>query len=190
MQHTLRDYARGKFSEVLGEGVTARNCERSVLNWAFTKFPRGEAAWDNIHFRRAYKQKVVHLLTEFNREKSKMVAVSLSPTGDRVSVKLDVVYQLPLRLKRKELEASELAWYTADVLDPNGLYSQTMFKLKTKELAMEAAKAKQDEDYAGMFKCGKCKSKKTTYYQMQTRSADEPMTTYVTCLNCGQHWKC
>lgn len=40
------------------------------------------------------------------------------------------------------------------------------------------------------FTCWKCKNKRCTYYQLQTRSADEPMTTYVTCLNCGQRWKC
>ena len=39
------------------------------------------------------------------------------------------------------------------------------------------------------FKCWKCKSKKCTYYQLQTRSADEPMTTFVTCINCGKRWK-
>ncbi|KAF2287988.1 hypothetical protein GH714_003764 [Hevea brasiliensis] len=39
------------------------------------------------------------------------------------------------------------------------------------------------------FKCGRCGQRKTTYYQMQTRSADEPMTTYVTCVNCNNHWK-
>jgi len=42
----------------------------------------------------------------------------------------------------------------------------------------------------GMFRCNKCKSMKTVYYQMQTRSADEPMTTYVTCTNCNTRWKC
>lgn len=41
----------------------------------------------------------------------------------------------------------------------------------------------------GQFTCGKCKTNKTTYYQMQTRSADEPMTTFVRCLNCGNRWK-
>lgn len=40
-----------------------------------------------------------------------------------------------------------------------------------------------------MFKCGKCKQRRTKYYQMQTRSADEPMTTFVTCLVCNNRWK-
>lgn len=42
---------------------------------------------------------------------------------------------------------------------------------------------------SGMFQCGKCKQSRTTYFQMQTRSADEPMTTFVTCLNCKNKWK-
>ena len=49
---------------------------------------------------------------------------------------------------------------------------------------------KKEETPDGMFKCNKCKSLKTIYYQMQTRSADEPMTTYVTCTNCDTKWKC
>ncbi|KAJ8632962.1 hypothetical protein MRB53_026298 [Persea americana] len=39
------------------------------------------------------------------------------------------------------------------------------------------------------FKCGRCGQRKATYYQLQTRSADEPMTTFVTCVNCNNHWK-
>jgi len=40
------------------------------------------------------------------------------------------------------------------------------------------------------FKCGKCKERNCSYYQQQTRGADEPMTTFVTCLTCGNRWKC
>jgi len=40
------------------------------------------------------------------------------------------------------------------------------------------------------FKCFKCQKNNCTYYQMQTRSADEPMTTFVTCVNCEIHWRC
>ena len=41
------------------------------------------------------------------------------------------------------------------------------------------------------FTCGKCKQNFCSYYEMQTRSSDEPMTIFVTCLNeaCGHFWK-
>lgn len=43
---------------------------------------------------------------------------------------------------------------------------------------------------ASLFTCGRCKSTKTTSTQKQTRSADEPMTVFVFCMNCGKRWKC
>ena len=39
------------------------------------------------------------------------------------------------------------------------------------------------------FKCGRCKARETTFYQLQTRSADEPMTTFIRCVKCGNRWK-
>ena len=41
----------------------------------------------------------------------------------------------------------------------------------------------------GIHTCSKCKSKKTYSYQLQTRSSDEPMTNFVTCVECGNKWK-
>ena len=41
-----------------------------------------------------------------------------------------------------------------------------------------------------MERCSRCKKKTNCdYYQLQTRSADEPMTTFVTCLECNKQWK-
>lgn len=40
-----------------------------------------------------------------------------------------------------------------------------------------------------MFKCGKCGERRCTVAQMQTRSADEPMTVFVTCQECGHTFK-
>lgn len=58
---------------------------------------------------------------------------------------------------------------------------------------MQRETARTDDIASGnvtdMFKCGKCKKRRTTYYQMQTRSADEPMTTFVRCLECSHRWK-
>jgi DNA-directed RNA polymerase subunit M/transcription elongation factor TFIIS len=49
----------------------------------------------------------------------------------------------------------------------------------------EVVEKKPEEYEDGMFKCGKCKSMKTTYVEKQTRSADEPMTLFITCRMCG-----
>lgn len=40
-----------------------------------------------------------------------------------------------------------------------------------------------------MYTCKKCRSTRCTYYEMETRSADEPATIFVTCLDCGKHWR-
>lgn len=64
---------------------------------------------------------------------------------------------------------------------------------KAKKDALEACQSDWDlrnvKRAKGQFPCGKCRSDNTTYFQMQTRSSDEPMTTYVNCLNCGKRWK-
>lgn len=40
-----------------------------------------------------------------------------------------------------------------------------------------------------IYLCKKCGKRKCTFYQLQTRSADEPMTTFVDCQVCGNSWK-
>ena len=40
-----------------------------------------------------------------------------------------------------------------------------------------------------IYECKKCKESKCFVHQSQTRSADEPMTTFITCTVCGNHWK-
>lgn len=39
------------------------------------------------------------------------------------------------------------------------------------------------------FLCRKCKKRECVFYEMQTRSADEPMSIFITCLNCGNKWR-
>lgn len=39
------------------------------------------------------------------------------------------------------------------------------------------------------FLCTRCHKRECTYYELQTRSADEPMTIFITCINCGKHWR-
>lgn len=58
-----------------------------------------------------------------------------------------------------------------------------------KQNLFEAQGATEKRAVTDRFTCGKCKHKRVSYYQMQTRSADEPLTTFCTCENCGNRWK-
>nr|XP_055044104.1 transcription elongation factor A protein 2 [Misgurnus anguillicaudatus] len=62
-------------------------------------------------------------------------------------------------------------------------------KALTKESIREHQLSKVGGTETDMFVCGKCKGKNCTYTQVQTRSADEPMTTFVLCNECGNRWK-
>ena len=44
-------------------------------------------------------------------------------------------------------------------------------------------------DGPSLLKCRKCGKRKVEHYTKQTRSADEPMTTFVTCVHCQNRWK-
>jgi DNA-directed RNA polymerase subunit M/transcription elongation factor TFIIS len=81
------------------------------------------------------------------------------------------------------LKAENVGFMTHKELYPE-LWAQLDLINKAKYLTKDV------QEHDGLFKCGKCKSKKTTYTQVQTRSADEPMTTFVLCSNCENRWKC
>eukprot|EP01065_Artemidia_motanka_P047320 TRINITY_DN7383_c0_g1_i1.p1 TRINITY_DN7383_c0_g1~~TRINITY_DN7383_c0_g1_i1.p1 ORF type:complete len:622 (+),score=184.26 TRINITY_DN7383_c0_g1_i1:59-1924(+) len=57
------------------------------------------------------------------------------------------------------------------------------------EYSMNAINTTTKPAETNQFKCGSCGKRRTTYFQLQTRSADEPMTTFVSCLECGKNWK-
>jgi len=70
--------------------------------------------------------------------------------------------------------------------------SAEMKSLRTKfttESIRDHQMSVQEGTPSDMFRCGKCGKYNCTYNQMQTRSADEPMTTFVFCRDCGNRWK-
>ena len=74
-------------------------------------------------------------------------------------------------------------------LKPNTFDTKEIWDLWYQEPKKEVVEKKPEEYDDGMFKCGKCKSMKTTYVEKQTRSADEPMTLFITCRVCGHVMK-
>ena len=90
------------------------------------------------------------------------------------------------KLKKNLIKPHEISFLTHIELLPEKWEQE----IEDKKLRLENKFFPKIEASTDNFTCGKCKSKACTYYQLQTRSADEPMTTYVSCLNCGKNWKC
>lgn len=90
--------------------------------------------------------------------------------------------------------------FLAGAIPPNRLATMTaeemasneMKKIREhfqKEAINDAQLATVQGTTTDLLKCGKCKKRNCTYNQIQTRSADEPMTTFVLCNECGNRWK-
>ena len=89
-------------------------------------------------------------------------------------------------IKKKEFKAHELAFMKHHQLYPEKWKSLVDAKIQRDINATKVDFSAATDD----FQCWKCKSRKCTYYQLQTRSADEPMTTFVCCLSCANRWRC
>ena len=66
------------------------------------------------------------------------------------------------------------------------VWEELLLKLSEKDKLKYELKPEAMTD---MFKCRKCGGRSCSYYEFQTRSADEPMTQFITCLDCNNNWK-
>ena len=168
IMNSTREFVVERFSTLLDipqDDKICKDLEKCILNYAYDAC-HDEPAWDNPNFSSIYKQKFLslqHNIRNNSQLKEKIVTKKLKP--------LEVIEMRP------------------EQLDPNGKYAKVLEKRIHREMRKEAL-TKEAKNQEGFFTCNRCKSKKTTYYQLQTRSADEPMTTYVSCLNCDKNWKC
>lgn len=89
------------------------------------------------------------------------------------------------KIKEHDLQIEHLATMTVLDYAPN-LYSGLHDRMLLREQRqLEGNKAMATD----MFKCNRCGKRETTFYELQTRSADEPMTKFITCVNCGKRWR-
>ncbi len=89
------------------------------------------------------------------------------------------------RIKQGQIAIEDLATMNSMDYSPE-LYSDLRNRMELREQhLLEGNKAMATD----MFKCNRCHKRETTYYELQTRSADEPMTKFINCLNCGNRWR-
>jgi transcription elongation factor S-II len=141
---------------------TATNLERAIFNYAIQEATRRKIIkkWENPFFSQLY----VDRLRTIHR--------NLSP---------DIL----AGIRSGELTPQSLAFMTHQEMNPERW--DTLIQQKTKRDASRFdTKIEASTD---MYTCKKCRSKRCTYYEMQTRSADESATIFVTCLDCGKHFR-
>ncbi|XP_052475083.1 transcription elongation factor A protein 3 isoform X21 [Carassius gibelio] len=85
------------------------------------------------------------------------------------------------------IELRRIATMTAEEMASDEL--KQLRNVLTQEAIREHQMAKTGGTTTDLLQCGKCRKKNCTYNQVQTRSADEPMTTFVLCNECGNRWK-
>lgn len=84
-----------------------------------------------------------------------------------------------------EFTMKELGHMTDYELQPENWIKLTNEQLEREQNILEGNKGNTTD----IYKCGRCKKRECSYYMLQTRSADEPMTIFITCHNCGNRWR-
>jgi len=167
MENPTRDFVVSRLSDLLGipkDDVICINMEKNILNHSISRC--NDAAWENYKFVNIYKHKFLQI--QYNIRKSP---------------------ELKKNILEKKLKTYDVIEMRPEQLWFDGPSAKQVEKKVHIDIRKQAI-IKEIQNQDGLFKYGKCRSMKTSYYQMQTRSADEPMTVFVSCLNCGKNWKC
>lgn len=154
---------RGKLNLILENEKHSINLEKGIFNYALKEASSKKVVkkWDNQYFVQIYIDRLRSIY---------------------INLKNPEILE---QIKSGSIQAHTIAFMTHQEMRPD----------KWKELIEEKAKRDANkfeqniEASTDTFTCRKCKGNKCTYYQMQTRSADEPMTVYISCINCGNRWK-
>lgn len=165
----FRDNLRKKLNLFIKNNKHSINLEKAVFNYAITESKNRKIVrkWDNKYFVQIYLDRFRSIYNNINPKLS--------------SYNKDLL----TKLKKNKIHPKKLAFMTHQEMNPKIWKELIDAKIKRdKNLTQVDMSAATDE-----FKCFKCQKRQCTYYQLQTRSADEPMTTFITCLNCGNRWK-
>ena len=169
VESPIRDKVIENYKEVLEDDELAIQLEESILHVVCEQAIKEniDVDWNNRVFWNMYRSRAISFYEYCRRSTS-------SDDGKWM-----------LNLKQREITTREFAEMNAVDLCPS------RWKDAVERIIESEKKLYSKNESAAIFMwCSACKKKtKCDYYQMQTRSADEPMTTFVTCLECDRKWK-
>jgi len=159
----FRKNIREKLAVFFEKEKDAINLEKGVHNWALKEATNKKVVkkWDNPFFVQIY---IDHLRSIY------------------INIKNDRIINM---VNNGEIKSQEIAFMTHQELCPEKWEEL----IKAKSIRDKNKFEQNVEANTDSFTCRKCHSKKCNYYALQTRSADESMTLYISCTNCGTRMK-
>jgi DNA-directed RNA polymerase subunit M/transcription elongation factor TFIIS len=147
----------------------AADIEVGIYNWTiqFATEYKIIKNWNNRFFMSVYS------------DKARSVLVNLDETSYINNSRLKQ------RLAEHEFQPNEIPFMNPQSLYPEIWRDNIDRKIKREETVYEEKPVAMTDQ----FKCGKCKKRECVFQEKQLRSCDEPMTLFITCINCGNRWK-
>lgn len=148
---------------------TVRELERGIYNWVVQHAMRNKVVcnWRFPKFMSLYVYK------------ARSVLANLDPRS----------YVHNSRLLRR-LNEGEFTAHDVAFLDPRHMFPERWKEVL--DLKLQKDEYIYNEKPAAMtdqFKCSRCKKRECIYQELQLRSCDEPVSLFITCINCGNRWR-
>ena len=145
--------------------IMAREMEKSILEYTKQSFKNKRKntsetlKWSDLRVRSLYIQKM------------RMILNNIQP--------------LLKMVENNQIAVCEVAFQTHVQIKPE-LWNPIIDAMKQREM-LTMLMDNDEDSYQGMLKCNQCSSWNTRYIEFQTRSADEPLTVFMRCVDCGVH---
>jgi len=158
-----------KLDKIINDICISRNIEKSIYNHTIkiSKNKNIMRSWINIIFKNIYLSKVRSIYSNIDKN----CYIQNKNFLDRI--------------KNNDIDIKNIANMSIYDIFPENWKEILESNSKKDKLKYEL----KPEAMTDAFKCRKCGSRSTSYYEVQTRSADEPMTQFITCLDCNTRWK-
>jgi len=158
-----------KLNTHINDLIITKNIEKNIYNYTIklSKEKNINRYWSNIVFKNIYLSKIRSIYANIDKN-------SYIKNKNFLN-----------RIINKEIDINNIANLEIyDIFPENWKY---LLEVQSKQDKIKYEL--KPEAMTNLYKCRKCGSRSTSFYEVQTRSADEPMTQFITCLDCGTRWK-
>lgn len=169
IKDVIRQDSVYKIDKYIKNIVKSRYIEKDIYNYciSISKEKNIRRNWEDITFKNLYINKIISMIVNLNKN---------SYVGNKDFL--------------DKINSNEIDYKNITKLNMTDIYPENWKDLINKKIKIDKIKYEKDQTaMTSLFKCKKCKSNKCSYYEVQTRSADEPMTQFVSCIECGNRWK-